>query len=133
MKLADAPVPVRLKLSALWASVMFCYVYGDYFDLFRPGKLTEMQAGRTPVGPTSQSLLVAFAVVMVVPSAMVFLSLVLKPNLARWANVVLGVVYSIIIVMTMRGAWGFYLLLGCVEVALTVAVTWYAWTWPRQA
>jgi hypothetical protein len=42
-------------------------------------------------------------------------------------------VYSIIIVMTMRGAWGFYLLLGCVEVALTVAVTWYAWTWPRQA
>jgi hypothetical protein len=37
VKLADAPVPVRLKLSALWASVMFCYVYGDYFDLFRPG------------------------------------------------------------------------------------------------
>jgi hypothetical protein len=132
MKLADAPVSVRLKLSALWASVMFCYVYGDFFGLFQPGKLAEMQAGMTPIGPTSQNLLVLFAAMMAVPSAMVFLSLVLKSNLARWANIVLGLLYSIIIVITMRGAWGFYLFLGCVEVALTLAVTWYAWTWPRH-
>ena len=133
MKLADAQVSVRIKLSALWASVMFCYVYGDFFGLFKPGKLAAMLAGQTPVGPTTQGVLLAFAVVMAIPSVMVFLSLVLKPTLARWANIILGLLYSVIMVITMPHAWGFYLLLGCIEVALTIAIAWYAWTWPRQA
>ena len=133
MRLADAPVHVRLKLSALWASVMFCYVYGDFFGLFKPGKLSSMIAGQTPIGPTTQGVLVAFAIVMAIPSVMVFLSLVLRPNLARWANVIFGVLYTVIMVITMPGEWGFYVLLGCIEVALTLAIIWYAWTWPRQA
>ena len=132
MKLADAPVPVRIKLSALWAAALFCYVYGDFFGLFRPGKLVDMLAGRTPVGATTQGVLVAFAVVMAIPSAMVFLTLVLPPDLARWANVGLGVVYSFIMVIAMRGAWGYYILLGCLEVVLTMSIAWYAWMWPRQ-
>ena len=132
MRLADAPVPVRIKLCALWASVMFCYVYGDFFGLFRPGKLTDMLAGQTPVGPVNQTLLLLFAVVMAVPSAMVFLSLVLPPRVARWANIILGLAYSAIMVVTMRGAWGFYIFLGCIETALTLAIAWYAWRWPRQ-
>lgn len=32
--LEDQKVNVKTKLSALWASVMFCYVYGDYFGLY---------------------------------------------------------------------------------------------------
>lgn len=133
MTLADAPVPVRLKLSALWASVMFCYVYGDFFGLFQPGKLAAMIAGQTPIGPTTQGVLVAFAIVMAIPSVMVFLSLVLRPNLARWANVIFGVLYTVIMLMTMPGAWRFYLFLGGIEVVLTGAIVWYAWTWPRRA
>jgi len=133
LKLSDAQIPVRIKLSALWAATMFCYVYGDIFGLFRPGKLTDMIAGQTPIGPTTQNVLLVFAVVMAVPGAMVFLSLVLPLQLARAANIILGVLYSAIIVMTMRGAWGFYIFLGCVETALTLGAAWYAWTWPRQA
>ena len=133
MKLADIPIHVRLKLSALWASVVFCYVYGDFFGLFKPGKLAAMLAGQTPIGPTTQGMLLGFAVLLAIPSVMVFLSLVLPPNVARWANVVLGVLYSLIMVVSMPGAWGFYLLLGCVEIALTLAIAWYAFRWPRQA
>src|SRR5262245_54103395 len=106
VKLADAQVNVRVKLSALWAAVMFCYVYGDFFGLFKPGKLTAMIEGQTPVGPTTQGVLIAFAVVMAIPSVMVFLSLVLPPTVARWANVVLGVIYSLVMLLTMPHAWG---------------------------
>jgi hypothetical protein len=130
--LADSPVPVRQKLSALWASVMFCYVYGDIFGLFRPGKLAALLDGRTPLGPTTQGILVAFAAVMAIPSVMVALSLLLPPTLARWANIIFGVAYTIVIVLSIRGAWNFYLMLAGIEAALTIAVTWYAWTWPRQ-
>ena len=43
--LEDLKVPVKLKLSALWTSVMFCYIYADYFELFKPGKLERIIAG----------------------------------------------------------------------------------------
>ena len=46
----DINVPVRFKLFALWSSVMFFYIYGDYFELYRTGKLQEMIAGRMPFG-----------------------------------------------------------------------------------
>ncbi len=29
--LHDIRIHVRFKLSALWAALMFCYIYGDYF------------------------------------------------------------------------------------------------------
>jgi hypothetical protein len=35
--LDDIKVHVKIKISALWASVMFCYIYGDYFGLYKPG------------------------------------------------------------------------------------------------
>lgn len=28
--LDDIKIHVKIRISALWASVMFCYIYGDY-------------------------------------------------------------------------------------------------------
>ena len=132
--LDDPPVPVRFKLAALWTSLMFCYVYGDYFDLYRPGRLQGMLDGRMePLGPTTQAVLLGTSLMMALPALMVFLSLALRPAVCRWANVVMGRAYTLIMLATMPGAWWFYLFLGTVEIALTVAVVCYAWRWPRQA
>ena len=132
--LDDTKVHVKLKLSALWAAVMFCYIYGDYFGLYAPGKLAEMLAGKMePLGPATQGVLVGVAIMMVVPSIMVFLSLVLPPALNRGANIVLGAAYTAIMLMTMPGAWAFYILLGIIEVVLTALIVWYAWNWPKRA
>lgn len=35
--LEDQRVPIRLKLSALWASFMFLYAYVDILAFFKPG------------------------------------------------------------------------------------------------
>ena len=51
--LIDSPVPTRFKLSALWASVLFLYLCGDYFELYTPGKLPAMLAGRMALGTAS--------------------------------------------------------------------------------
>ena len=55
--LLDPPLPRRLVLSALWASLTFCYLYGDYFGLYKPGKLQHMLDGAGPVGPATQGSL----------------------------------------------------------------------------
>ena len=130
--LDDIKVHVKQKLSALWVSVMFCYIYGDFFGLYQPGKLQGLLEGRMPLGPTTQGVLLGTSIVMAIPSVMAFLSLVLKPVPNRWVNIILGVAYTAIMLVTMPGAWAFYILLGVVEVVLTGSIVWYAWHWPRQ-
>jgi hypothetical protein len=129
--LSDQKVPVRLKLSALWTSIMFCYVYGDLFGFFKQETVTEIASGRAgPIG--TQAGLLAAAISVAIPSLMVFLTLALKPRASRWSNIILGVLYTMIIGITMPGAWIFYFFLGIIEAMLTLTVVWYAWNWPSQ-
>lgn len=128
----ESRIDVRLKLSALWASVMFCYIYADYFGLYVPGKLEGMLAGRMgPLGQTTQGVLLGASVTMAIPSVMIFLSLALKSALNRWVNIICGILYTIIILMTMW-RWTFYVFFGAIEVVLTGLVVWYAWSWPKR-
>lgn len=132
--LDDFKVHVKFKLSTLWAALMFCYIYGDYFGLYVPGQLKGMLAGDGPIGPVSQGTLVATSILLAVPGVMVFLSLVLPPKLNRWLNIIFGAFYIavMIITMTMPGAWAFYMLLGIIEILLGLLTVWYAWSWPRR-
>ena len=130
--LDDLKVHVKLKLFALWSALMFCYIYGDFFGLFKTGALQAIISGRTPVGRVSEGVLLAMSISVAIPSCMVFLSLVLPPRLNRWMNIILGAAYTVIMMVTMPGNWYFYIFLGLVEIALTALIVWYAWTWPKQ-
>jgi hypothetical protein len=128
--LEDAGVNVRIKLSALWASVMFCYIYADYFGLMAPGKLQQMLQGEGPIGPSTPGTLLVASLVLAIPSVMIFLSVALKATAARWINVVFGAVYTVIILNTMW-ARAFYIFYGVIEITLTSLVVWYALKWPK--
>jgi hypothetical protein len=128
----DIKINVRFKLFALWSSVMFCYFYGDYFELSQPGKLQEMLSGRWALGTVTQGSLLGLAALMAVPCLMGFLSLALPPRLNRWMNIFWGTVFTAIEILTMPGSWNFYVFFGFVEVALTLLIVWFAWTWPKQ-
>ena len=132
-ELQDTVVPVRIKLAALWTSMMFCYVYGDYFELYVPGKLQEMLQGNFVLGPVTQWMLVGTAVLMAIPSLMVFLSVSLSPIVTRWLNVGAGLFYAAIMVaIFIGGAWAFYMLFAAIEVMLALLVVWHAWQWPQK-
>lgn len=132
--LEDLEIHVRIKLSALWTALTLCYLYGDFFGLFKPGRLEGMIQGKMgPLGQTTQGVLLGTSIMMSIPCLMVFLSLVLKPQASRWSNIVFGTIFTIIMLITMPGAWNFYIYLGVVEVVLTASIVWYAWTWPKQA
>ena len=130
--LDDIKIHVKIKISALWVSVIFCYIYGDYFGLYEPGKLRGMLEGKMgPLGQTTQGVLLGTSLMMAIPSVMVFLSLVLKANLNRRVNIIFGAIYTVIILITMWN-WAFYIFLGVVEIVLTALIVWYAWHWPKQ-
>ncbi|MPZ95405.1 MAG: hypothetical protein GEU96_10970 [Propionibacteriales bacterium] len=131
MKISDEPkFTVRTKISALWAALLLLYVYADVLSLFRPGQIEEMADGRMgPVEATQATLLLA-ATIVVIPTLMVFLTLILKAGLCRWTNLVLGVLYTAVNVGNLIGeTWAYYLLFGALEIAATALIVWYAWKW----
>ncbi len=129
----DIKINVKIKISTLWISVMFCYIYADYFGLYVPGALQRMLDGKMgPLGPTTQGVLLGTSLMMAIPSVMIFLSVALKPNLNRRLNMIIGGIYTVIILGTMW-MWMFYIFFGIIEVVLTGLIVWYAWNWPKQA
>ena len=130
----DVKINVKIKLAGLWAAVMFLYIYGDIFGFYKPGLIEELLAGEVAGMLITQVWLLGVVILMAIPSVMVFLSLILRAKVNRWVNIILGIVYTAVMLYTMfmPGTWAYYILLGIVEVVLTVLIVWYAWTWPKQ-
>jgi hypothetical protein len=126
--------PTKLKLAALWTSTMFCYVYGDFFSLYVPKKIERIMQGQSGVGDTTPLALLSFALLMTIPSVMITLSLVLKPAINRWLNIVMGIVFTLImaliLAMSISREWMmFYSYLAAVEIVLTLTIVRLAWKW----
>ena len=129
--LEDSKINVKIKLSALWASVMFCYIYADYFGLFVPGAMQSMLNGQMrPLGATTQGVLLGTSLMLAIPSVMIFLSVALPPKLNRSLNIAVGAFYTGIILITMW-SWAFFIFYGVFEVSLTSLVVYYALKWPK--
>jgi Family of unknown function (DUF6326) len=131
-KLEPFSVNVRIKLSALWTSMLFVFAYVDLFSLYRRDFRADLEAGEVSGFTINQSFLLGTTVYVVIPSLMVFLALVLRPRVSRIANIALGIVYALAIVAGAIGEWGYYILGSAIEVALLAAIVYYAWTWPKE-
>src|SRR5262249_37341333 len=131
-KLEPFNVNVRIKISALWTSMLFVFAYADLFSLYRRDFRADLEAGKVSGFTINQSFLLVTTVYVVVPSLMVFVALVLRPRVSRMANIALGIVYALTIIAGAIGDWGYYILGSAIEVALLAAIVYYAWTWPKE-
>jgi hypothetical protein len=131
--LEDVPVPVRVKLSALWVVTMFLYVYVDIFAFFKPGTIDDILVGRVWEFDITQGWTLGALALTTIPALMVFLSMSLPPAEARWANVGIASVYLLVSIGNAVGeTWAFYWLGSAVEAALLLLIIRQAWSWPRS-
>jgi hypothetical protein len=56
-KLQPSPVNVRVKISALWASMLFVFAYVDLFSLYRPDFRADIEAGEVAGFAVNQTFL----------------------------------------------------------------------------
>lgn len=132
--LQDVEVPVKLKLSASWAALMFLYAYGDIFAYFRPGFIEDVMAGEVFAFEINQLFLLAISIYVAIPALMVVLSLILKPSVNRWSNIVLGGIYAVTILLSTIGdGYAYYIFLSVIEGAIALLIVWYAWRWPEHS
>ena len=131
--LDDAGSGVRLKISALWIAMLFMFAYGDIFGFFRTGVIEEVTRGKISGMEITQTFLFAVSVYIAVASFMIFLTLVLRPEVNRWFNIVLPILYIASIVASAIGeGWAYYYFLSIAESGILLLIAWYAWTWPER-
>jgi hypothetical protein len=133
-QLEDTNIPVQTKLAALWASLMFVYLYVDILSLYQPGVIDGNLDGRVWQLDITQTWAIGALALMAIPIAMIILSLTLPPRANRTTNLVVATPYAAVSIANAAGeTWTYCFVLAVgLELALLALVLRYAWTWPRQ-
>ena len=111
----------RMKFFTLWIFVTFNYIYADVVTLFDKSVVTNL----------SQQTLLGAAVLVETAIAMVLLSRVLNYRANRWANIIVGIINTVAVLASLLVATPvlYYAFFGTIEIATTLVIVWYAWTW----
>ena len=116
----------KVILSTLWIFTVLNYIYADVFGLsFNPVLQPNVTMDIT------QGSALAFAVLMETAIAMVLLSRVLKYSANRWVNIIVGVIQTALVSWSLSVTTPtlFYAFFAAIEIACTLFIIWYAWTW----
>ena len=129
----DVKIDTKIKLSALWVALMFCYTYADILGFYAPGNLEELLSGEIAGIQMTQGMLFGSALLMVVPSLMIFLSLVMIAKTNRLVNIIAGIVYLVVLASTFFTGRNpaYYLFFAVVKAILLGLIVWFAWKWPK--
>ena len=126
----------KVILSTLWIFAMFNYLYADYASLLEPGMLEKLMTGSVGGIQITLATLLGGAILMETAIAMILLSRILKYRANRWANIIVGAIHTAAVLLSMLVGEGapapYYMFLITIEVACTLFIIWYAWTWPKQ-
>ncbi|MDI9312606.1 MAG: DUF6326 family protein [Limnohabitans sp.] len=130
--LEDIKVSSKLKLAALWASLMFIIIYLDYFHLYMPNKIEDILKGRVFIFDISQGFLLVALAIVTTPALMIFLSVALPAKANRWANIIIAAINIPLILFNLTGEAWLHMMMGAlIQVILLYLIIYYAWKWPR--
>jgi hypothetical protein len=132
--LENQKINIKIKLAALWASATFCYLYGDYFELYTPDKVISLITGENVLDSPTKLLIAS--IILVIPSVMVAASIILKPKINRILNIIFGTLFTLMMVFigfnSMTEWYSFYVFMAFSESIITFLIVWYAWKWPKE-
>ena len=124
---------MKVALPLLWIFMLLNYLYCDVLSLTDPANLKEVLAGHAAGGSVqiTPEFLLASAVLMEIPMAMILLSRVLGHRASRWANVAAAA----FMVLVQVGSLGvgtptsYYLFFSAIEVGTLVLIAVLALRW----
>jgi hypothetical protein len=121
-------VDVKIILSALWVAAMFVWQQGDVQRLYS----SDFIPGETKLGEMMSPEMLWFisAITMTIPVVMIILSLTLNYPVNRWANIIVGIVYTgynLIGLPRYPSAYDKFLIF--VSIVFTALIVWFAWKW----
>jgi len=137
---ADPMAHRKMILSTLWIFAVLNYIYADVFTLMfnpslQPDVARDLEAGRVGDMQVTQGFALTFAVLMQTALIMVLLSRMLRHTPNRWANIAAGAFHTALVAWSLTGGSQnyFYVFFATIEIACTLFIVWYAWTWRDRA
>jgi hypothetical protein len=128
---------MRIALPALWIFMVLNYLYCDVISLFDPAVLRDVVTGSSSSGSVQMTpeLLMASAVLMEIPIAMILLSRVLAYRANRWANVIAAVFMAVVQIGSLFAGrpTSYYLFFSVIEVGTLGLIAALALRWTREA
>jgi hypothetical protein len=124
----------EIVLSTLWIFVTLNYLYCDVLTLMDAKFLQQIITGRVGEMSFTPGFLLGASILMEIPIAMVFVSRVFKFQANRWVNIISGIIMTLVQISSLfmgSSPTMYYLFFSAIEVACTVFIVWYAWTWVR--
>jgi len=122
----------KIRISVLWIFMAVAMSAHSVLAFMEPGAIEEI--AEMAMGP---GMMLFMALFWWVPLVMAFLSVTLKDLANRWANMVLGIVFTLLniwhLIMHLAEAPSVHqiLIIGS-TVVVTALIAWYALKWPKQ-
>ena len=122
----------RIKISVLWIFMTLAALTTSILMLMEPGVLDGIMAGEVLGMQITPEILLIAAIERLVPLVMAFLSLTLKDSMNRWSNIIVGIVYTALSIISLNGASAQMILMWVSAAVATALIVWYAWKFKRN-
>ncbi|MDP2722933.1 MAG: DUF6326 family protein [Bacteroidales bacterium] len=121
----------KLLLSTLWIFAILNYLYCDIMGIMDVNLLKQYLTGNVNGMEMNENFLLAAAILMEIPIAMVLLSRILNYGFNRWANIIAGTIMTLVQTATLFASapTNYYLFCSIIEIATTIVIVWLAWKW----
>ena len=122
---------LRIKISVLWLLAAVAFLAHQILVLTEPGIISQLMAGEAEGQKIGPMLILFFAILILIPLLMAFLSLTLNDEMNRRVNIIVGPVFAIIwFVGAVEAALSSYFgeaLMTLSAVVASVLIVRYAW------
>ena len=124
---------LKIRLSVLW--IFMGVAFPRCTSYLNPGVIEKILAGEMAVYQSPEMLLLG-ALAWLIPFAMAFLSVTLRDSPNRWANIILGIVFTGLnighLTIHLAEPDAHDILIVGSTIVVTALIAWYAWKWPKQ-
>jgi len=127
----------KIKISVLWLFASVAFLAHQILVLMEPGIIAQLTAGEAEGLKIGPELILFFAILMLVPLVMAFLSLTLKDSMNRLVNIIVGAVFAAlwfvgVVSAALSAYWG-EALMTLSAVAASTLIVWCAWKSKQKA
>ncbi len=119
-------------LSLVWLLVTVNYIFCDVVTLMNPQDLKNILSGSVGEITMNEEFLLISAIILEIPFLMIVLSRLLKYGINRWANIIAGLIMTIVQAGSLFMGTSptlHYIFYSVIEIGCTVFIVWYAWRW----
>ena len=126
----------KIKISVLWLFAAVAFLAHQILVLMEPGIIAQLMAEEAEGQKIGPELILFFAILMLVPLVMAFLSLTLKDSINRLVNIIVGTVFAALwfvgVVDAAQSAYWGGALMTLSAVVASALIVWYAWKSNRK-